>query len=192
MSYSTKIKRNFDLSYRDLGAGGGKYILGAQVNWFKNAFARFFGIGNSAPETNESNYTSREGLATIMAGINLNEDSSIIWTERYRDVRVEQGAVDDLPQTKTLFPGAPGIEGAHIIGTKLTYRYDTRDDQLTPTTGALATLSGRVQQELAGIGQRKLVALHAGRATADPARRGSGLRHAPVDRWSHRFEDSLL
>jgi len=141
VSYSTKIERNFDFSYRDLGAGGGKYILGAQVNWFKNAFARFYGFGNAAPETNESNYTSREGLVNLMAGINLNEDSAIILTERYRDVRVEQGAVDDLPQTKILFAGAPGIQGANITGTKLTYRYDTRDDQLTPVSGTFATMS---------------------------------------------------
>ena len=141
VSYSTKIERNFDFSYRDLGAGGGKYILGGQVNWFKNAFARFFGIGNTAPEYDESNYTSREGLVSLMAGIHLNEDSAIVVSERYRDVRVDQGAVTDLAQTKLAFPNVTGIGGANITGTKLTYRYDTRDDQLTPTTGTFATLS---------------------------------------------------
>src|SRR5437773_5682115 len=49
-SYSTLIQRDIDLSYRDLGAGGGRYIVAGRVTWFKNAFRRFFGFGNDAPE----------------------------------------------------------------------------------------------------------------------------------------------
>ena len=148
-SYATKIERNFDLSYRDLGAGDGKYIIAAQVNWFKNAFARFFGLGNNAPEGNETNYTSREGLVNLTAGINIDEDFSILFTERYRDVRVDQGAVTSLAQTKSLFPGVTGINGAQILGQRLALRYDTRDSQLTPTKGSYVTLSLELSQNLA-------------------------------------------
>ena len=59
-SYSTKVERNIDLSFKDTAIGSGRYIVGVEGTWFKNAFARFFGIGNGAPETNETNYTSRE------------------------------------------------------------------------------------------------------------------------------------
>lgn len=148
-SYSTIIEQNYDLSYRDLGAGGGKYILGAQVNWFKNAFARFFGLGNSAPESSETNYTSREFVANLTAGINLTEDVSILFTERYRDVRVDQGAVTSLAQTRNLFPTVTGIGGAQVLGQRLSLRYDTRDSQLTPTKGSHINLSAELSQNLA-------------------------------------------
>jgi outer membrane protein assembly factor BamA len=148
-SYATKIEQNYDLSYRDLGAGGGKYILGAQVNWFKNAFARFFGIGNSAPEQDETNYTSREFVANLTAGINLTEDLSIVFTERYRNVRVDQGAVTSLAQTRSLFPNVTGIGGAQVLGQRLALRYDTRDSQLTPTRGSYVNASVELSQNLA-------------------------------------------
>ena len=148
-SYATKIEQNFDLSYRDLGAGDGKYIIAAQANWFKNALARFFGFGNSAPEGSETNYTSREGLVNLTAGININEDFSILFTERYRDVRVDQGAVTSLAQTKSVFPSVTGINGAQILGQRLALRYDTRDSQLTPTKGSYVNLSLELNQNLA-------------------------------------------
>ena len=69
-SYSTKIQRDIDLNYKNVAAGGGRYILAAQATWFKNAFRRFFGIGNQAPESHETNYTSRETLIQLTAGIN--------------------------------------------------------------------------------------------------------------------------
>ncbi|HNI67366.1 MAG TPA: hypothetical protein PKV55_04985, partial [Nitrospira sp.] len=68
-SYSTKIQRDIDLNYKNVAAGGGRYILAVQATWFKNAFRRFFGIGNQASEHAETNYTSRETLIQLTAGI---------------------------------------------------------------------------------------------------------------------------
>ena len=147
-SYSTKIQHDIDLAYKDVGAGGGRYILAGQVTWFKNAFRRFFGIGNRAPESNETNYTSREVLIQFTAGININHDIALTWSERYHDVRVDQGAVTSLPQTKDVFPTLTGIEGAQILGHKLTFRYDTRDKQLIPTQGSYLNGSIELGQNL--------------------------------------------
>jgi outer membrane protein assembly factor BamA len=147
-SYSTKIQRDIDLNYKNVAAGGGRYILAGQVTFFKNAFRRFFGLGNHASEGNETNYTSREALVQLTAGINLNPDWALLWTERYHDVRVEQGGVASLPQTKSVFPDLVGMEGAQVLGHKLTLRYDTRDKQLVTTRGTYATLSVELSQNL--------------------------------------------
>jgi hypothetical protein len=147
-SYATKIERDFDLSYKNVAAGGGRYIVAGEVNWFKNAFRRFFGIGNSAPESDETNYTSREAVVQLTAGINLTLDFALLLTERYHDVRVEQGAVTSLPQTKSAFPNLIGINGAQIVGHKLSLRYDTRDKQLVPTQGSYVNLSAEFNQNL--------------------------------------------
>ena len=147
-SYATKIEREFTLAYKNVAAGGGRYILAGEVRWFKNAFRRFFGIGNDAPESAETNYTSREAVVQITAGINITTDFAVMLTERYHDVRVEQGAVTNLPQTTSAFPDLTGIGGAQIFGHKLSLRYDTRDKQLIPTHGSYVNLSAEFNQNL--------------------------------------------
>jgi len=147
-SYATKIEREVGLKYKDVGAGGGRYILAGEVSWFKNAFRRFFGLGNQAPERQESNYTSRETVVNLTAGINLTQDLALMLSERYHDVRVEQGVVSSLPQTKQAFQGITGIGGAQILGHKLSIRYDTRDQQLIPSRGTYATGSVEFNQNL--------------------------------------------
>ncbi len=134
-AYASKVERHFELGYKNTGVGGGRYILAAEGLWFKNAFARFFGIGNRAPEQNESTYTSREGQGKLSAGINLGQNFSVLWTERYRDVRIEDGVIPNLPQTKQRFPTVGGVDGAQIFGHRLTFLYDSRDNLLTPRKG---------------------------------------------------------
>lgn len=147
-SYSTKIQKDIELNYKNVAAGGGRYILAGQAMWFKNPFRRFFGLGNRAPEAHETNYTSRETLIQLTAGINLNPDFAILWSERYHDVRVETGALTSLPQTKIVFPNLVGIEGAQIFGHKLALRYDTRDKQLVTTRGTYFNASVELNQNL--------------------------------------------
>ena len=147
-SYSTKIQRDIDLNYKNVAAGGGRYILAGQFTWFKNAFRRFFGLGNRAPESDESNYTSNETMLQLTAGINVTPDVAVMWSERYHDVRVQEGAVTSLPQTTQAFPHLLGIGGAQIVGHKLTLRYDTRDKQLVTTRGTYINGSVELSQNL--------------------------------------------
>lgn len=147
-SYATQVERHFELGYKNTGAGGGRYVLAAEVNWFKNAFARFFGIGNNTPEADESTYTSREANVRLSGGLNLKNDLVVLWTERYRDVRIEDGVIDTLPQTKARFNGITGIEGAQIFGHRLTLLYDTRDNLLTPVRGTYVSLYGELAHNL--------------------------------------------
>ncbi|MDE3117772.1 MAG: BamA/TamA family outer membrane protein [Nitrospirota bacterium] len=141
VNYAERVQKNFDFSYKDLGAGGGRYILGGQVNFFKNPFARFFGLGNGSRLDAETDYTARETNLNAYIGLNLSPDFSVIVTGRYRDVRVENGIIPSLPQTNVAFSGSPGLEGAQMTGGKLSFLFDTRDSQLTPTKGAYALFS---------------------------------------------------
>lgn len=141
VNYAERVQKNLDFAYKDLGAGGGRYILGGQANFFKNPFSRFFGFGNGSNLSAESDFTARETNINAYIGLNISPDFSILITERYRDVRVENGIIPALPQTLVSFAGTPGIEGAQIVGTKLSLLYDTRDSQLTPTVGSYALLS---------------------------------------------------
>lgn len=144
VNYAERVQKNFDFSYKDLGAGGGRYILGGQVNFFKNPFARFFGFGNGASLDAETDYTARETNLNAYIGLNLSPDFSIILTGRYRDVRVENGIIPTLPQTNVNFRTTPGVEGAQLTGGKLSLLYDTRDSQLTPVKGAYVLFSSEM------------------------------------------------
>ncbi len=71
-----------------------------------------------------------------------------MWTERYRNVRVDDGIVVSLPRTAQRFPAIPGIQGAQVLGHGLTLRYDTRDSQLMPTKGAYVNVLAEFDQNL--------------------------------------------
>lgn len=146
--YSTKSQRDIDLTYKNVGAGGGQYIWAGRVNWFKNPFRRLFGIGNQTTESDDSSYTSGETLVELTGGINVNEDVLLMWTEHYHDIRIDAGIVNSLPQAQAQFSQLPGMEGATIVGHKLTARYDTRDKQLITTRGTYVNLSVELNQNL--------------------------------------------
>jgi hypothetical protein len=44
------------------------------------------------------------------------------WTEHYHDIRIDAGIVNSLPQALAQFSQLPGMEGANIVGHKLTAR----------------------------------------------------------------------
>src|SRR5438132_5822700 len=52
--FSTKIQRDIDLTYKNVGVGGGRFILAGRVNWFKNPFRRLLGIGNQTVKRDET------------------------------------------------------------------------------------------------------------------------------------------
>ena len=138
-SYATKVERTFESGYKNTAVSGGRYILAAEANWFKNAFTRFFGIGNRSRDEDETTYTSREANIRLSAGLNLGQNFSVLWTERWRNVRVDDGVIPSLPQTKSRFPTLEGIDGAQIFGHRLTALYDSRDNLLTPVQGTFAS-----------------------------------------------------
>jgi Omp85 superfamily domain len=148
VDYSTKVQRDIDLTYKDVGAGGGRYVLAGRVNWFKNPFRRLFGIGNQTSESNDSSYTSGETLVELTAGINVNENVRLMWTEHYHDISIDAGIVKSLPQAQVQYSQLPGMDGATIVGHKLTARYDTRDKQLISTRGTYVNLSVEWNQNL--------------------------------------------
>jgi hypothetical protein len=155
--YSAKSQRDIDLTYKDVGAGGGRYVLAGRVNWFKNPFRRLFGIGNQTSESDDSSYTSGETLVELTAGINVHENVRLMWTEHYHDISIDAGIVSSLPQAQVQFSQLPGMEGATIVGHKLTARYDTRDKQLISTRGTYVNLSVEWNQNLQQSGANQWV-----------------------------------
>lgn len=146
-SFTEEIERKVVLSYIDPAFWKGQYAYKVGASFFKNATSRFFGIGPDTPETNETNYTAREFRANWQFGVHVNEVTQLAVGERFREVRVQRGGTD-LPFSREQFPNVDGMEGASILGHRVTFLYDTRDNLVSPTDGTQVTAYAELDQNL--------------------------------------------
>ncbi len=134
-SLTERIERKLLFNYTDPAFSSGRYFLNFGGGFFKNATARFWGIGQTTMEGDETNYTAREYRANWRFGLYANEVTQIAVSQRFRDVRLQPGATD-LPFTGDRFASVPGVVGeTMILGTRASFHYDTRNNLITPTDG---------------------------------------------------------
>ena len=147
-SLSEKIERKLLFNYTDPAFSNGRYFLNFGGTYFKNATARFFGLGQTTVEGDETNYTAREIRANWRFGVYANEVTQIAVSQRFRQMSLQKGATD-LPFTGDVFPTVPGVEGETIIvGTRATFYYDTRNHLTTPTDGMAITAYAEINNNV--------------------------------------------
>jgi len=147
-SFTEEIERKVVFSYADPAFSQGRYSLNFGASFFKNATSRFFGIGQTTPQGNETNYTAREGRMDWRFGVYANEVTQISVGQRFRDVRLQKGATD-LPFTGDRFAGVDGVQGESLIlGHRATFYYDTRNSLVSPTDGMAVIAYAEVNQNL--------------------------------------------
>ncbi|MDK2742442.1 MAG: BamA/TamA family outer membrane protein [Nitrospira sp.] len=138
-SWTEQIERKFLISYVDPGFSNGRYSIGFSAMHFKNATVRFFGLGPTTVKENESNYTAAETRLNWKFGIHANEVTQIAVSQRLRHMQSIQEGGTNLPFSGDLFPNAPGVDGATILGQRISFHYDTRNNLVTPTDGTAIT-----------------------------------------------------
>ncbi len=147
-SLTEKIERKLVFNYIDPAFSDGRYFLNFGGSFFKNATSRFFGLGQTTVEADETNYTAREARANWRFGVYANEVTQIAVGQRVRQVSLQRGATD-LPFTGDLFPTVDGVQGETIIiGHRATFYYDTRNNLISPTDGMAVTAYAEVNQNL--------------------------------------------
>jgi outer membrane protein assembly factor BamA len=147
-SFSEKIERKLVFNYTDPAFSNGRYFLNFGGSFFKNATARFFGLGESTVEASQTNYTAREARANWRFGIYANEVTQIAVSQRFRQVSLQRGATD-LPFTGDVFPTVAGVQGETIIvGHRATFYYDTRNNLTSPTDGMAVTAYAELNQNV--------------------------------------------
>lgn len=148
VSAAEKIERKVVFSYADPAFSQGRYSLNFSASFFKNATARFFGLGEATSVSEETNYTAREGRANWRFGVHVNEVTQISVGQRFRQVSLQQGATD-LPFTGDQFSTVDGVQGETLIfGNRATFYYDTRDNLVSPTDGMAVTAYAEVNQNI--------------------------------------------
>ena len=152
-SYTERIERKLSFNYTDPAFSQGRYSLSFGASFFKNATARFFGLGQTTTEAEETNYTAREGRVHWRFGVHLNEVTQISVGQRFRQMSLLRGATD-LPFTGEEFPTVDGVQGETLIfGNRATFYYDTRDNLISPTDGMAVTAYAEVNQNIRNTDQ---------------------------------------
>jgi outer membrane protein assembly factor BamA len=147
-SLTEEIERKLLFNYTDPAFSNGRYFLNFGGTFFKNATARFWGIGQGTKEGDETNYTAREIRANWRFGVYANEVTQVAVSQRFRQARLRPGATD-LPFTGAQFPDVPGVQGESIIvGHRVSFYYDTRNNLITPTDGMAITAYAEINQNV--------------------------------------------
>jgi outer membrane protein assembly factor BamA len=147
-SYTEEIERKLKFRYQDPGFIEGLFFIDIGGQFFKNATKRFFGLGQVTPESNETNYTGREIQIHWDFGVHLNDVTRLSVNQRFRDVEIQRGGVDDEPYAKNRFPNVTGMDGATVLAHRLVFEYDSRDNLKTPTAGTRVEAFGELAQNL--------------------------------------------
>ena len=147
-SYTEEIERKVAFSYADPAFSQGRYSLNFGASFFKNATARFFGLGQATSESAETNYTDREVRVNWRFGVHVNEVTQIAVGQRFRQVSLQRGGVD-LPFTGNQFSSVAGVQGETLIfGNRATFYYDTRNNLVSPTDGMAVTAYAELNQNI--------------------------------------------
>ena len=138
--FSQNIARHVDLRYETGRTRQTWWSFEGRLFFERDPTERFFGLGNNSSESTESNYTTEQLYGEATLGLNLSKEFQIALQERPRYVRIQRGALSDLPYIGTLFPTVKGLNGGSEVMNRLIASYDTRDSVDIPTSGGLAVL----------------------------------------------------
>ncbi|MFQ5706103.1 MAG: BamA/TamA family outer membrane protein [bacterium] len=121
----------------------------------------FFGIGNHAPEQDETNYLHRESNLQIAILSNLIEKFIFSLGFVFSNVDIFRGRDSSTPSTQDVFSPdeVPGLFGAEMGSLVFSIYRDSRNRTGNPTRGGEAYFSFELSKELGGseFGYRKFI-----------------------------------
>lgn len=150
LSQSTKNQAFYRLRYTDPEVFDPRVLFFGWAKYDNDRTARFFGIGATSREQDESNFTLREWSGEFTFGWRFRPHLVASLTERLRQVSIRPGAVRSLPFLKDTFRDIPGENGAFVWAHRLALTFDTRDAVETPTRGRFGQLYVEVAEEALG------------------------------------------
>ena len=134
---SQNIARRVDLYYSTGRDRDKWWSFEGRLFFEKDPTERFFGLGNSSAQGEETNYTTQQLYFRGTLGINFTHQIQLAISEQPWYVRIQQGALDNLPFIGKTFPGLKGLDGGSEMLTQLVASYDTRDSVDIPREGGL-------------------------------------------------------
>jgi Omp85 superfamily domain len=130
-----KIASDVDLYYALGRTHRSTWSFSGHFYFERDPTERFFGIGNSSSEGNQSNFTTQQVYFEGILGYNLTPHLQIAIDERPRYVRIWHGAYNNLPSIFVQFPEVKGLGGGTELLNQIQMSYDTRNSIDIPTDG---------------------------------------------------------
>jgi hypothetical protein len=133
--FERKIARHVDLDYAIGRTHLKDFSFEAHFFFERDPTERFFGIGNSSSQGNETNFTTEQLYFEATLGYNITPRLQIALFERPRYVRLFNGAFESTPSIFKQFPNIRGLGGGTEVLNQIQASYDTRDSIDIPTQG---------------------------------------------------------
>ena len=130
-----KVERDFDAEYQVGRTRQDRWSFNGSVIYGVDGTPRFYGIGNSSPAIDQTDYTAQTEMVQGQAGYNFSHAVQLQWTVRFQDVDVRPGTLARIASINTRFAGALGIGTNKELLNMLALIYDTRDDIIIPKHG---------------------------------------------------------
>ena len=148
-SISENTNLGFLFNYIDRQYHGSRYLIGGRVEYSRNGFARFYGIGPETSESSESNYSRNQLLLSMVVGAHLKDDLRLELQEKFRKVDIKRGLVNGIGDTRSNFFNLKGIDGDQLWSHQFSVIYDRRDSVNLTSKGIYAQVSGEFPLDFA-------------------------------------------
>ena len=126
LSASTRTNYNNLLIWENRPVAPGAWSDDVFLRVRRNAFERFFGLGDDTSADAETSFTSLRFIGSVRRGLNVARRVNVGLTLGAEHDVIEAIGVPDLPLAQDVFPDAPGMRGATLAWQGLDLRYDDR------------------------------------------------------------------
>jgi len=152
LSKSTRVNEDYEVRLRDQTLMDDKLELNAFLFSYRDGSARFFGFQSTSVPENETNYADQEIGFALSAGYPIFAHTQFVLGERFKKVRIGQGAVRQVPFIRDVFDGAevPGSDRFSAHAQMLSVVYNTLDSPTMPTSGVRAKAS--IEESFSALG----------------------------------------
>ena len=155
-----RVEREFDGSYATGITRQGPWSISTRLVYDRSGTARFYGIGNESPRSDQTNYTNEQAYLEAGFGFNLSRQWQISYIARPRFVDVEPGTLPGLRSIGQVFPTINGLGKEHEFLNRFMMTYDSRDSVNVPRHGVeLAAMFGVADTALLSSVSYTVVAL---------------------------------
>lgn len=140
LSHTTEDFWGYRLEYYEEHFLSEFFDLSFKLAFERTASNRYYGNGPDSDRDDESNYTARDVLAEAVLTAEIWNDFYLAFTIRGKRKWVRKGVVEDIPSLHQQFPDVDGVDGGYSLPFQIAMEYDTRDSNVTPTSGVYAKI----------------------------------------------------
>lgn len=137
-----RVERGIDFQYQLGRLHEGHFTSTFDADFDRDGTPRFFGIGNSTRQAEQTNYTAQTALIQEQLGWNLTSKWQLLYTIRKRIIDVVAGTLSSVPSIETRFPHVAGLGTNSELLNRYSVVYDTRDDLTAPRHGMRVVIYG--------------------------------------------------